>query len=300
MDVDIKGYFDSIPHQRLMELVKERIADGRVLSLIESFLKQKVMDTGGWIAVEEQDEGTPQGGVISPLLANIYLNPLDHLMSEQGHQMVRYADDMVILCPTREAVEEVLKQLGEWCSQAGLELHPEKTHLLEFGAYAAERRRARGQRKPETFNFLGFTHICGKKRNGQSTVLRHTMRQRLQAKLHEVKAELRRRKHRPVCEQGAWLRRVVGGHIRYYGVPTNDAALYTFRFQVARLWLRTLRQRSQRHRLPWARMRGQVDRWLPPARVCHPYPFQRVWRHNLRQEPDAGNPLVRICGGGAQ
>ena len=150
VDVDIKGYFDSIPHQRLMELVKERIADGRVLSLIESFLKQKVMDPLGWIAVEEQDEGTPQGGVISPLLANIYLNPLDHLMSEQGHQMVRYADDMVILCPTREAAEEVLKQLGEWCSQAGLELHPEKTRVVDMGQPKA------------AFEFLGYQFWRGK------------------------------------------------------------------------------------------------------------------------------------------
>ena len=214
--------------------------------------------------------------------------------------VVRYADDIVLGFQVKSDAERFRVALAERFAKFHLALHPEKTHLLEFGAYAAERRQARGLGKPETFNFLGFTHICGKKRNGQSTVLRHTMRKRLQAKLHEVKAELRRRMHRPVREQGAWLRSVVGGHIRYYGVPTNDAALYTFRFQVGRLWFRTLRQRSQRHRLPWTRMRRQVDRWLPPVQVCHPYPFQRAWRHSLRQEPDAGNPHVRICGGGAQ
>jgi RNA-directed DNA polymerase len=180
-------------------------------------------------------------------------------------------------------------------------LHPEKTRLLEFGAYAAERRQRRGLGKPETFNFLGFTHICGKKRSsGLFTVRRHTIRERLQAKLRDLKPEMRHRMHRPLREQGAWLRSVVGGHIRYYGVPTNGPALYTFRFQVGRLWFRTLRHRSQRLHLSWARMRRHIDRWLPPARVCHPYPLRRPWRQSLRQEPDAGNPHVRICGGGAQ
>ena len=150
VDVDIKGYFDSIPHQRLMELVEEHIADGRVLALIESFLKQKIMDPLGWMEAGEQEEGTPQGGVISPLLANIYLNPLDHLMSNQGHQMVRYADDMVILCPTREAAEEVPRNLCEWSSQAGLELHPEKTKIVDMGQPKA------------AFEFLGYRFWRGK------------------------------------------------------------------------------------------------------------------------------------------
>jgi len=150
VDVDIKGYFDSIPHQRLMELVGERIADGRVLKLIESFLKQQVMASMGWIEAKERDEGTPQGGVISPLLANIYLNPLDHLMSRSGHEMVRYADDMVILCPSAEAAETVLQMLREWSAQAGLELHPEKTKIVDMGQPKAH------------FDFLGYRFWRGK------------------------------------------------------------------------------------------------------------------------------------------
>ena len=158
-----------------------------------------------------------------------------------------------------------------------LELHPEKTRLLEFGPFAAENRKKRGEGKPETFNFLGFTHICGKKRsNGRFTVVRQTIRKRLQAKLSEVKVELKRRMHDPIPEVGRWLRSVVGGHIRYYGVPTNGAALSTFRFQVGRLWHRTLSRRSQNARVLWDRMRRLIDRWLPPARTCHPYPLRRM------------------------
>jgi hypothetical protein len=200
LDVDIRGFFDTIDHGWLVKFVEHRIADQRVVRLIQ-----------------------------------------------------------------------------KWLSAGVLELHPEKTRLLEFGPWAAQNRRRRNLGKPETFNFLGFTHICGKKRsNGRFTVLRQTMCTRLQAKLSEVKAELRRRMHRPIREQGAWLRSVVGGHVRYYGVPMNSPALHTFRFQVGRLWMRTLRRRGQRHRLTWVRMRRHIDRWLPPARPCHPYPLQRL------------------------
>lgn len=305
LDADIRSFFDTLKHEWLMKFVEHRVADRRVVRLIQKWLNAGVMEEGVRTRVEE---GTPQGGSVSPLLANVYLHYVFDLWVHAWRRkhargeviVVRYADDIVLGFQVKSDAVRFQAELAERFAKFHLELHPEKTHLLEFGTFAAERRQVRGSGKPETFNFLGLTHICGRKRNGQSTVLRHTMRTRLQAKLHEVKAELRQRQHHPIREQGAWLRRVVGGHIRYYGVPTNDAALYTFRFQVARLWFRTLRRRSQRHRLPWARMRGHVDRWLPPARVCHPYPFQRAWRHNLRQEPDAGNPQVRICGGGAQ
>jgi group II intron reverse transcriptase/maturase len=305
LDVDIRAFFDTIDHGWLCKFLEHRIADRRLVRLIQKWLNAGVLEEGTRTRVEE---GTPQGGSVSPLLANVYLHYVFDLWVHAWRRkhargeviVVRYADDIVLGFQVKSDAVRFQAELAERFAKFHLELHPEKTHLLEFGAFAAERRRARGSGKPETFNFLGFTHICGRKRNGQSTVLRHTMRTRLQAKLHEVTAELRQRQHHPIREQGAWLRRVVGGHIRYYGVPTNDAALYTFRFQVARHWFRALRRRSQRHRLPWARMRGHVDRWLPPARVCHPYPFQRAWRHNLRQEPDAGNPHVRICGGGTQ
>jgi hypothetical protein len=158
-----------------------------------------------------------------------------------------------------------------------LELHPEKTRLLEFGPYAIDQRQWRGEGKPETFNFLGFTHICVKKRsNGRFTVLRQTIRKRLQTKLNEVKAELQRRMHEPIPEQGKWLRAVVGGHIRYYGVPMNHSALSLFRFRVGWLWQRSLSRRSQNGRVLWDRMRRLIAHWLPLPSVCHPYPLRRM------------------------
>ena len=183
--------------------------------------------------------------------------------------VVRFADDIVLGFQVKSDAE----RFGKF----RLELHPEKTRLLEFGSFAAANRKRLGQGKPETFNFLGFTHICGKKRsNGRFTVLRQTIRKRLQAKLSEVKAELRRRLHDPIPAVGEWLRSVVGGHIRYYGVPVNGPALHVFRFQVGWLWHRALSRRSQNGRVLWNRMRRLIDRWLPPARVCHPYPLRRL------------------------
>ncbi len=176
----------------------------------------------------------------------------------------------------RADAERFQVELRERLAKFGLELHPEKTRLLEFGPFAADNRQRAGQGKPETLNFLGFTHICGKKRSGRFTVVRQTIRQRLQAKLSEVKAELRRRMHGPIPVVGAWLRTVVEGHLRYYGVPMNRPALSTFRFQVGRLWYRTLRRRGQRRRLTWERMRRLIWRWLPPTRITHPYPLRRL------------------------
>ena len=190
--------------------------------------------------------------------------------------VVRYADDFIVGFQYREEAERFLAELRERFAKFNLELHSEKTRLLEFGPYAAENRRRAGQEKPETFAFLGFTHICGKKRNGRFTVVRQTIRKRLQAKLSEVKAELRRRLHAPIPVVGAWLHRVILGHLRYYGVPMNWPALHTFCFQVAWLWYRTLRRRSQTARLTWERMRRLIQRWLPPPRITHPYPLERL------------------------
>jgi len=223
--------------------------------------------------------------VTSPWLANVYLHYVFDLWVHAWRQkrahgdviVVRFADDIVLGFQVKSDAERLRIELAERFRKFHLELHPEKTRLLEFGPYAAANRQRTRLGKPETFNFLGFTHICGKKRsNGRFTVVRQTIRQRLQAKLREVKTELRRRMHRPIREQGAWLRSVVGGHVRYYGVPMNTPALHTFRHQVGRLWLRTLRRRGQRHRLPWARMQRHIVHWLPPARVCHPYPLRRL------------------------
>ncbi len=282
LDVDVRGFFDSIDHEWLVKFVEHRIADQRVVRLIQKWLNAGVLEDGKRMRVEE---GTPQGGSASPLLANIYLHYVFDLWVQSWRQkhahgdviVVRFADDIVVGFQNESDAKRFWKELGERFAKFRLELHPEKTRLLEFGPFAANNRKKRGQGKPETFNFLGFTHICAKKRsNGYFTVLRQTIRKRMQAKLSEVKAELRKRMHHPIPELGSWLRAVVGGHIRYYGVPMNAPALHRFRFQVGWLWHRALSRRSQNGRVLWDRMRRLIDRWLPPARVCHPYPLRRL------------------------
>jgi group II intron reverse transcriptase/maturase len=281
-DVDIRGFFDAIEHEWLVKFVEHRIADRRVVRLIQKWLNAGVLEDGKRMQVEE---GTPQGGSASPLLANIYLHYAFDLWVQAWRRkrasgdviVVRFADDMVIGFQSKLDAERFWAELKERFGKFGLELHPEKTRLLEFGPFAAENRRKRGQGKPETFNFLGFTHICGKKRsNGRFTVVRQTIRKRLQAKLGEVKAELRRRMHDPIPEVGKWLGSVVRGHIRYYGVPMNGPALYVFRFKVGWLWHRVLSRRSHKGRVLWDRMRRLIQRWLPPVCISHPYPLRRL------------------------
>jgi RNA-directed DNA polymerase len=281
LDADIRGFFEAINHEWLVKFVEHRIADRRVVRLIQKWLNAGVLEDGvrTW-----REEGTPQGGSISPLLANVYLHYVFDLWAQRGRKtqargdviVVRYADDFIVGFQHRADAERFLAELREQFAKFSLALHPEKTRLLEFGPFAAERRQRAEQGKPETFNFLGFTHICGKKRNGRFTVVRQTIRTRLQAKLGAVKAELRRRLHAPIPEVGRWLRSVVEGHLRYYGVPMNRPALFTFCFQVGRLWYRTLRRRSQTARITWERMRRLIRRWLPPPRICHPYPLRRL------------------------
>jgi RNA-directed DNA polymerase len=282
LDVDIRSFFDGLSHEWLVKFVEHRVADRRVVRLIQKWLNAGVLEDGRRTRAEE---GTPQGGSASPLLANVYLHYVFDLWAHAWRQkqaggdviIVRFADDIVVGFQTKSDAVRFWAELIERMRKFSLELHPEKTRLLEFGPFATENRKKRGEGKPETFNFLGFTHICGKKRsNGRFTVLRQTIRKRLQAKLSEVKVELKRRMHDPIPEVGQWLRSVVDGHIRYYGVPTNRAALYTFRFQVGRLWHRTLLRRSQKARVLWDRMRRLIARWLPPARTCHPYPLRRL------------------------
>jgi group II intron reverse transcriptase/maturase len=282
LDLDIKSFFDGISHEWLVKFIEHRIADRRVVRLIQKWLNAGVLEDGKRIWMEE---GTPQGGSASPLLANVYLHYVFDLWAQawrrkQAHGdmvIVRFADDIVVGFELKSDAARFWAELIERMQRFSLELHPEKTRLLEFGPYAAENRKKRGQGKPETFNFLGFTHICGKKRsNGRFTVLRQTIRKRLQAKLSEVKTELKRRMHEPIPEVGKWLRSVVGGHIRYYGVPMNGPALTTFRFQVGWLWHRALSRRSQNGRVLWDRMRRLIARWLPPARIYHPYPLHRL------------------------
>jgi group II intron reverse transcriptase/maturase len=280
LDADIRGFFDTLDHGWLVKFVEHRVADRRVVRLIQKWLNAGVLEEG---QRTRSEVGTVQGGSISPLLANVYLHYGFDLWAQrwrrkQAHGdvvIVRFADDFVVGFEHREEAEQFLTELRERFAKFGLTLHPDKTRLIEFGRFAAASRRARGDRKPETFNFLGFTHSCGKTRRGKFTVLRQTVRQRWQAKLKAVKAELRRRLHEPLSAVGDYLRSVVVGHVRYYGVPMNGNSIVAFRQAIGRLWMRALKRRSQSHHLSWERMTRYIDRWLPPARICHPYPLVR-------------------------
>jgi group II intron reverse transcriptase/maturase len=282
LDADIRGFFDAIDHGWLVKFVEHRIADRRVVRLIQKWLNAGVLEDG---TRTRSEEGTPQGGSASPLLANIYLHYAFDLWVQWWRTtqargdviVVRYADDFIVGFQHRAEAEQFLAALRQRFAKFGLELHPDKTRLIEFGAYAASHRQKRGLDKPETFNFLGFTHICAKKRDRKNfTVLRQTMRKRLLAKLAEVKAELRRRMHDPVPEVGKWLRSVVMGHFRYYGVPMNSPALGLFRYQVVWHWYRALCRRSQNGRITWERMKRLIAAFLPPVRLYHPYPLRRL------------------------
>ena len=280
-DADIQHFFDTLDRQWLVTCIERRIGDRRIVRLIQKWLKAGVLEGGRWT---QSEVGTVQGGSISPLLANIYLHYVFDLWVHHWRKtqaegeviVVRYADDFIVGFQYRQVAERFLGDLRERFARFGLALHPDKTRIVEFGRFASENRRRRGQGKPETFNFLGFTHICGRTREGTFTVIRKTMRTRLQAKLKEVYQELKRRMHDPVPEQGAYLRSVVGGHMRYYRVPLNGPSLSVFRKEIGRLWCLVLNRRSQKHHMIWDRMQRLIDRWLPRARVCHPYPYVRV------------------------
>src|SRR6267378_3977512 len=282
LDLDIKAFFDGLSHEWLVKFSEHRIADRRVVRRIQKGLNAGVLEDGKRIRT---DEGTPQGGSASPRLANVYLHYVFDLWVQAWRQkraygdviVVRFADDIVVGFQSKADAEQFRAELTERMRKFNLALHPEKTRLLEFGPFAINNRQRRREGKPETFSFLGFTHICVKKRsNGMYTVLRQTIRKRLQAKLNAVKAELQRRMHEPIPEQGKWLQALVRGHLRYYGVPMNNPALALFRFQVGRLWHRTLSRRSQNGRVLWERMRRLITRWLPLPTVCHPYPLRRM------------------------
>ena len=280
LDADIRSFFDTLDHSWLVRFVEHRVADRRIVRLIQKWLRAGVLEDGQWT---QSEVGTVQGGSISPLLANLYLHYVFDLWTERWRQkettgnvsVVRFADDFIVGFEHRHQAEQFLVALRERFAKFGLELHPDKTRLVEFGRWAARDRQRRGKGKPETFNFLGFTHSCTKTRKGRFAVLRQTMRKRVQAKLHEVKTELRKRMHSPVPEQGAYLRAVVMGHLRYYGVPRNSAALWAFRQGVGRLWWQSLGRRSQGRHVSWGRMYRLLKRYLPPARICHPYPKVR-------------------------
>jgi len=280
LDADIRGFFDAIDHDCLMSFVERRIGDKRVLRHIKKWLNAGVLEDGKKTIAES---GTPQGGSISPLLANIYLHyALDLWVNEwrmtpaRGEVLiVRYVDDFVVCFQHHDDAEQFLADLKAQLGQAHLELHPEKTRLLQFGRFASRDRQRRGRGKPETFDFLGFTHYCGKTRARRFTVGRKTRKKAMVAKLALLKVQIRRRMHAPVPVTGAWLRRVVQGHYQYYGVPGNSGAMNFYRNQVTRLWRQALRRRSQKARLTWERMHRYAVRWLPRPKICHPYPSHR-------------------------
>ena len=277
LDADICGYFDTIDHEWLMKFIEHRIADRRVLRHIKKWLNAGVLDDGNKAFSEE---GVPQGGSISPLLANIYLHYVFDMWANKwrkGHGggevvIVRFCDDFVVGFQYRQDAEGFFGDLADRFREFNLALHSGKTRIIEFGRFAAEKRRRRDQGKPGTFDFLGFTHICSKTATGKFIVLRQTISKRMLAKLKVVKDELYKRLHWPIPKVGNWLRVVVLGHCRYYGLPGNSRKLGSFVYHLTRLWFRVLRRRSQRHKINWDRMNRLVNRWIPLPRICHTYP----------------------------
>ena len=304
LDADIRSFFDEVSQPWLARFVEHRIGDGRILRLIQKWLKAGVLEDE---VLTVSDKGTGQGSVASPLLANVYLHYVFDLWAERWRRreatgdmiIVRYADDIVVGFEHEADALRFWDEMRTRLEVFSLTLHPEKTRLIEFGRHAAARRRQRGTGKPETFNFLGFTFICGKSRRGYFLLKRKTRRDRMQAKLSEIKEELRRRLHRPIPEQGAWLRQIVTGFFGYHAVPTNSRALLAFRHHVTELWRRALRRRSQKDGSTWERVGRLVDEWLPKPRILHPWPDKRFAVRHPRREPDALIGHVRICAGGA-
>jgi RNA-directed DNA polymerase len=281
LDADIRGFYDAIDHGWMLKLLEHRIADQRVLRLIRKWLKAGVIEDGEW---SETPVGAAQGASVSPLLSNVYLHYVFDLWADQWRRrhargdvvITRFADDYVVGFEYRDEAERFLADLRDRLAKFSLELADEKTRLIEFGRFASERRAARGLGKPETFQFLGFTHICGKTRSGRFQLKRITDKKRMRAKLHKVKAECRRRMHLPIPEQGHWLGSVVRGHLNYYAVPGNIKAVNGFRFEATRYWYQALRRRSQKPGdLDWERMGRLAKRWLPPAKITHPWPDAR-------------------------
>jgi RNA-directed DNA polymerase len=280
LDADIRSFFDMVDQKWMIRFVELRIGDPRIIRLIQKWMKAGVLEDGEFKASER---GTGQGSVISPLLANIYLHYAFDLWANRWRQreatgdmiILRYADDTVVGFEHEADARRFLDMMRTRLEEFALSLHPEKTRLIEFGRHAAADREQRGLGKPETFNFLGFTFICSKSRKGRFLIIRKTRRDRMMAKLLELKEEMRRRMHWPIPKQGEWLRQVVGGFFNYHAVPTNSRALAVFRYHVRVLWGRTLRRRSQKDRTSWDRIAQLAEEWLPKPRILHPWPNVR-------------------------
>jgi group II intron reverse transcriptase/maturase len=280
LDADIRGFFDAVSQSWLIRFLEHRIADPRTVHLIQKWLKAGILEDG---VVTVSDMGTGQGSVISPLLANVYLHYGFDLWAERWRRreatgdmiIVRYADDIVVGFEHESDARRFWDAMRERLREFALTLHPEKTRLIEFGRHAAVNRERRGIGKPESFTFLGFTFICGKSRKGYFLLKRKSRRDRMRAKLQEIKKELRQRMHQSIPEQGKWLKQVVTGYFAYHAVPTNSHALMAFRYHVTNLWRRTLRRRSQKDQTTWDRITKIADEWLPKPRILHPWPQQR-------------------------
>ena len=281
LDADIKGFFDAIDHTWLMRFVEHRIADPRMLALIRKWIRAGVSEDGEWSRTKV---GTPQGSVISPLLANIYLHYVLDLWANSWRKrsrgdviIVRYADDWITGFQYRSQADRFQQELRNRLAKFGLEMHHEKTRLIEFGRFAASNRKQRGDGKPETFDFLGFTHICARTMQGKFIIRRKTIAKRQRAKLKVIRKEIIRRRHEPVPKQGKWIRSVVLGYFNYYAVPGNKQTMDSFRSEVAKAWYRALRRRSQKGtRTTWERIKRLLTTWLPTAKNRHPYPNQRL------------------------
>jgi group II intron reverse transcriptase/maturase len=305
LDADIQSFFDSVSQSWLVSFVEHRIGDPRTLRLIRKWLKAGVLEDG---VVMNSDRGTGQGSVISPLLANIYLHYVIDLWAERWRRreatgdmiIVRYADDIIVGFEHETDARRFLDAMRERLEKFALSLHPDKTRLIEFGRFAANRRAQHGLGKPESFSFLGFIFICSKSRRGTFLLKRKTRRDRMRAKLRAIKQEMRRRMHQPIPVQGRWLGQVVSGYFNYHAVPTNSRALHAFRHFVAELWHRSLRRRSQKDSMTWERFTQLANDWLPQPRILHPWPERRFAVRHRRWEPYARIGLVRLCAGGAQ
>jgi group II intron reverse transcriptase/maturase len=305
LDADIAGFFDAVDQTWLVRFLNHRVGDPRIIRLIQKWLRAGVLEDG---ELKVSDRGTGQGSVASPLLANVYLHYAFDLWAVRWRRreatgnmiIVRYADDIVVGFEHEADARRFWDAMRARLQEFSLSLHPEKTRLIAFGRRAAADRARRGLGKPETFNFLGFTFICGKSRRGKFLLMRKTRRDRMRAKLRDVKEEMRRRMHLPIPEQGTWLAQVVTGFFNYHAVPTNHRALRAFRDHVVNLWRRSLRRRSQRDKTRWDRIKKLADDWLPKPRILHPWPRERFAVKHPRWEPYAGIPPVRFCAGGAQ
>jgi RNA-directed DNA polymerase len=280
LDADIRGFFDHIDHEWMMKFVQHRVADPRILRLIQKWLQAGVMEEGQW---RETEEGTPQGSGISPLLANIYLHYVFDLWVQAWRKkyargdviVVRYADDSVLGFQYQEEADRFLENFKKRLGDFGLELHPEKTRRIEFGRFAEPNRKKRGEGKPETFDFLGFTHISGKNSRGYFTVKRKTIAKRMRSKLQGIKQQLRERMHDSVVDTGKWLKSVAQGYFNYHAVPGNLGRLGAFREQLSRFWRHNLVRRGQKHGLSWERTHRLLERWIPRPRTQHPWPELR-------------------------